>query len=45
MSKMGEFIQGNQAVVEGALYAGLGFYAGYPITEVAPIGWTDQRRS
>ncbi len=34
------FIQGNQAVVEGALYAGLQFYAGYPITpstEVAEI--------
>lgn len=26
------FMQGNQAVVEGALYAGLSFYAGYPIT-------------
>ncbi|MBW2201089.1 MAG: 2-oxoacid:acceptor oxidoreductase subunit alpha, partial [Deltaproteobacteria bacterium] len=34
------FIQGNQAVVEGALYAGLHFYAGYPITpstEIAEI--------
>jgi len=34
------FIQGNQAVVEGALYAGLRFYAGYPITpstEIAEI--------
>jgi 2-oxoglutarate ferredoxin oxidoreductase subunit alpha len=34
------FIQGNQAIVEGALYAGLRFYAGYPITpstEIAEI--------
>ena len=34
------FLQGNEAVVEGALYAGLQFYAGYPITpssEVAEI--------
>ena len=34
------FIQGNEAIVEGALYAGLKFYAGYPITpstEVAEI--------
>ncbi len=35
-----KFIQGNQAVVEGALYAGLKFFAGYPITpstEIAEI--------
>lgn len=34
------FIQGNEAVALGALYAGLGFYAGYPITpstEIAEI--------
>jgi 2-oxoglutarate/2-oxoacid ferredoxin oxidoreductase subunit alpha len=31
------FIQGNEAVVEGALYAGLGFYAGYPITPSTEI--------
>lgn len=34
------FIQGNEAIVEGALYAGLQFYAGYPITpstEIAEI--------
>jgi len=34
------FIQGNEAIVEGALYAGVKFYAGYPITpstEVAEI--------
>ena len=40
MSNKREFIQGNQVVVEGALYAGLGFYSGYPITpstEIAEI--------
>lgn len=35
-----KFLQGNETVVEGALYAGLQFYAGYPITpstEIAEI--------
>jgi 2-oxoglutarate ferredoxin oxidoreductase subunit alpha len=32
-----KFIGGNEAVVEGALYAGLGFYAGYPITPSTEI--------
>ncbi|MFA5074269.1 MAG: 2-oxoacid:acceptor oxidoreductase subunit alpha, partial [Nitrospirota bacterium] len=39
-SGMLKFIQGNEAIVEGALYAGIGFYAGYPITpstEVAEL--------
>ncbi|HUT69439.1 MAG TPA: 2-oxoacid:acceptor oxidoreductase subunit alpha [Desulfatiglandales bacterium] len=34
------FVQGNEACVEGALYAGLNFFAGYPITpstEVAEL--------
>jgi len=31
------FIQGNEACVEGALYAGLEFYAGYPITPSTEI--------
>jgi 2-oxoglutarate/2-oxoacid ferredoxin oxidoreductase subunit alpha len=34
------FVQGNEACVEGALYAGLEFFAGYPITpstEIAEI--------
>jgi 2-oxoglutarate ferredoxin oxidoreductase subunit alpha len=34
------FVQGNQACVEAALYAGLDFFAGYPITpstEVAEL--------
>jgi len=32
-----KFIQGNEAVVEGALYAGVSFYAGYPITPSTEI--------
>lgn len=32
MAKEVKFLQGNEAVVEGALYAGCTFYAGYPIT-------------
>jgi 2-oxoglutarate ferredoxin oxidoreductase subunit alpha len=31
------FIQGNEACVEGALYAGLEFFAGYPITPSSEI--------
>ncbi len=34
------FVQGNEACVEGALYAGVSFFAGYPITpstEIAEI--------
>jgi 2-oxoglutarate ferredoxin oxidoreductase subunit alpha len=30
-------MQGNEAIVEGALYAGLHFYAGYPITPSTEI--------
>lgn len=40
MAKEVKFLQGNEAVCEGALYAGCTFYAGYPITpstEVAEI--------
>jgi 2-oxoglutarate/2-oxoacid ferredoxin oxidoreductase subunit alpha len=40
MSEHKKFVQGNEACVEGALYAGLDFYAGYPITpstEIAEI--------
>ncbi|MDM8523714.1 2-oxoacid:acceptor oxidoreductase subunit alpha [Desulfococcaceae bacterium HSG8] len=32
MNKNIKFIQGNEACVEAALYAGLDFFAGYPIT-------------
>ncbi len=31
------FVQGNEACVQGALYAGLDFYAGYPITPSTEI--------
>ena len=31
------FLQGNEAIVEGALYAGLKFYAGYPITPSSEV--------
>jgi len=32
-----KFVQGNEACVEGAIYAGLDFYAGYPITPSSEI--------
>ncbi len=32
MSKKKIFVQGNEACIQGALYAGCRFYAGYPIT-------------
>ncbi len=32
MNKNVKFVQGNEACAEAALYAGLNFYAGYPIT-------------
>jgi 2-oxoglutarate ferredoxin oxidoreductase subunit alpha len=35
-----KFLQGNEAVVEGALYAGLEFFAGYPITPSTEIAET-----
>jgi 2-oxoglutarate ferredoxin oxidoreductase subunit alpha len=34
---MREFIDGNTAIVRGALAAGCDFYAGYPITPATPI--------
>lgn len=37
MSEKIRFIQGNEACVEGALYAGVEFYAGYPITPSTEI--------
>jgi len=37
MSKQIKFVQGNEACVEAALYAGLDFYAGYPITPSTEI--------
>ncbi len=37
MKKNVKFLQGNEACVEGALYAGLDFFAGYPITPSTEI--------
>ena len=37
MKKEVVFVQGNEACVRGALYAGLGFFAGYPITPSTEI--------
>jgi len=40
LQKTAKLVQGNQALAEGAFYAGASFYAGYPITpssEVAEI--------
>jgi 2-oxoglutarate ferredoxin oxidoreductase subunit alpha len=37
MSDNVKFVQGNEACVEGALYAGLNFFAGYPITPSTEI--------
>ena len=37
MSKNIKFVQGNEACAEAALYAGLDFFAGYPITPSSEI--------
>jgi len=37
MGKDTKFVQGNEACVEAALYAGLDFFAGYPITPSTEI--------
>jgi 2-oxoglutarate/2-oxoacid ferredoxin oxidoreductase subunit alpha len=37
MDKRVVFVQGNEVCVEAALYAGLGFFAGYPITPSTEI--------
>ncbi|NPV89954.1 MAG: 2-oxoacid:acceptor oxidoreductase subunit alpha [Firmicutes bacterium] len=37
MFEKARLIQGNQAIAEGALYAGARFYAGYPITPSSEI--------
>ncbi len=37
MSRKTLFVQGNEACVEGALYAGVEFFAGYPITPSTEI--------
>lgn len=37
MAREPELVQGNQAIVQGAIYAGARFYAGYPITPSSEI--------
>ncbi len=37
MSEKTVFVQGNEVCAEAALYAGVGFYAGYPITPSSEI--------
>ena len=37
-------MQGNQAIAEGAIYAGARFYAGYPITPSSEIADECARR-
>lgn len=37
ISRSVKFVQGNEACVEGAIYAGLNFFAGYPITPSTEI--------
>jgi 2-oxoglutarate ferredoxin oxidoreductase subunit alpha len=44
MSDNIRFIQGNEACVEGALYAGVEFFAGYPITPSTEIAECLSRR-
>lgn len=42
MSK-NKFVQGNEAITKGAIYAGANFYAGYPITPSTEIAETASR--
>lgn len=44
MEKSIKFVQGNEACVEGALYAGVEFFAGYPITPSTEIAECLSRR-
>ncbi len=44
MSENIRFIQGNEACVEGAIYAGIDFFAGYPITPSTEIAEHLSRR-
>ncbi len=44
MSDNIRFVQGNEACVEGALYAGVNFFAGYPITPSTEIAEHLSRR-
>ncbi|HQL23721.1 MAG TPA: 2-oxoacid:acceptor oxidoreductase subunit alpha, partial [candidate division Zixibacteria bacterium] len=38
-----QLLQGNAACVQGALYAGMRFYAGYPITPSTEIAEVSAR--
>jgi len=44
MSNNIKFVQGNEACVEGAIYAGIDFFAGYPITPSTEIAEHLSRR-
>lgn len=44
MAKRFEFLQGNEACVEGALTAGMRFYAGYPITPSTEVAERSAKR-
>ncbi len=44
MNKNIRFVQGNEACVEGAIYAGIDFFAGYPITPSTEIAEHLSRR-
>jgi 2-oxoglutarate ferredoxin oxidoreductase subunit alpha len=44
LEKVAKLIQGNQAIAEGAFYAGARFYAGYPITPSSEIADISSRR-
>jgi 2-oxoglutarate ferredoxin oxidoreductase subunit alpha len=44
MSTKVKFVQGNEACVEAAMYAGLAFFAGYPITPSSEIAELLSRR-
>ena len=44
MSEKIRFVQGNEACVEGAIYAGIDFFAGYPITPSTEIAEHLSRR-
>ena len=44
MAKRFQLLQGNEAVVEGAIAAGMRFYAGYPITPSTEIAETSAVR-
>ena len=44
LERTAKLIQGNQAIAEGAFYAGARFYAGYPITPSSEIADESSRR-